>query len=275
MGQKVKSSDILSINDQQKVMLDMMKAIHTFFVDNSIRYVMVYGTLLGAIRHKGFIPWDNDMDIGVPRPDYDRLLSMLNSGEKIGEHFYHLHYTTDDNYHYQIIRICDDRTIVKPSYIRDQPKRMGVWIDVFPYDGIPGNSPLSLIRRFRLYINKKIQIADIYAIKNKHDFLNALGNLCCFIFPHAKKRNELIDKILRKVSFNDSEYVADVEERNKHFVYLRKEDFDNPQSVEFEDTVFFAPNDWQSYLLRAYGKDFMQLPPPEKRMVHEVETRWV
>ncbi len=269
------SSKILSITEQQSIMLEMMKVLHSFLVDNNIRYVMVYGTLRGAIRHKGFIPWDNDMDIGIPRPDYDRLLFMLNSGEKIGEHFYHLHYTTDDNYHYQIIRICDDRTIVKPSYIRNQPKRMGVWIDIFPYDGIPGISPLSLIRRFRLYINKTIQIADIYAIRNKKNFLNILGNLCCFIFPHAKKRNELIDRILRKTSFDKSEFVADVEERNKHFVYLKKEDFDNPQTVIFEDTFFYAPRDWKDYLLRAYGENYMQLPPPEKRMVHDVETRWI
>ena len=85
----------------------------------------------------------------------------------------------------------------------------------------------------------------------------------------------MIDRILRKTSFDKSEFVADVEERNKHFVYLKKEDFDNPQTVIFEDTFFYAPRDWKDYLLRAYGENYMQLPPPEKRMVHDVETRWI
>ena len=132
-----KSGELLTIKEQQQVMLDIMKAFHEFSLKNNISYILIYGTLLGAVRHKGFIPWDNDMDVGVPRPEYDRLVSLLNSGEKVGEHYYHLHYTNDNNYHYQIIRICDDRTTVQPPYIRNQPKRMGVWLDIFPIDGVP------------------------------------------------------------------------------------------------------------------------------------------
>ena len=269
----IDSGRTLTIQEQQEVMLGIMKAIHTFCVDNDIRYVLLFGTLLGAVRHKGFIPWDNDMDIGIPRPDYDKLVTLLNSGKTIGEHFYHLHYTNDDNYHYQIMRICDDRTIVKPPYIRDQPKRMGVWVDIFPIDGVPRKTPLGILRRARLFINKKLQIADIYSVRDKKDFANRAGNLICKIFPNAKKRNYKIDSILRKTQFETSEFVGDMEDRDEKIFSFERSFFEEYVLLEFEDTKFFCPAQWDEYLRKAYG-DYMQLPPEDKRMTHPTGCKW-
>ena len=270
-----KSGESLTIYDQQMVMLNIIKAIHAFFSKTGIRYVLLYGSLLGAIRHNGFIPWDNDMDIGVPRPDYDRLLDLLNKKKDlIGEHFYPWHYTTDAFFNYQILRICDDRTIVKPDYIRNQPEKMGVWVDIFPIDGIPNKNIIGLIRRARLFINKKIQIADIYAINGKKDFGNMIGNFICKIFPHSKKRNYTIDSILRKTNFNESEYVGDVEDKNENIIPLTVEDFNSPVLLDFEDTKLYGPKNWKLYLERAYG-DYMKLPPIEKRMTHQTYCKWI
>ena len=269
-----KVNSLLTLKEQQKIMLDMMKSIHTFCTKNKIRYVLLYGTLLGAVRHKGFIPWDNDMDIGIPRPDYDKLLNLLNTGEKMGEHYYHLHYTNDNNYHYQIIRICDDRTLVRPVYIRDQPNKMGVWVDIFPIDGIPQNNPSGLFHKIRLTINLKIQIADIYSIREKKDIANRLGNLCCRIFPNVKKRNFRIDSICRKTSFDVAKYVADMSDRDGNVIPMDKDDFNSAVLLEFEDATFYCPAKWDEYLKKAYG-DYMKLPPENKRFTHETGCRWV
>ena len=270
---EIRTGELLTIKEQQEVMLGIMKAIHTFCVKNNIKYILLYGTLLGAVRHKGFIPWDNDMDIGIPRPDYDKLVTLLNSGKTIGEHFYHLHYTNDDNYHYQIMRICDDRTIVKPPYIRDQPKRMGVWVDIFPIDGVPRKTPLGILRRTRLFINKKLQIADIYSVRDKKDFANRAGNMICKIFPNAKKRNYKIDSILRKTQFETSEFVGDMEDRDEKIFSFERSFFEEYVLLEFEDTKFFCPVKWDEYLRKAYG-DYMQLPPEDKRMTHPTGCKW-
>lgn len=270
----IDSGRILTIQEQQEVMLGIMKAIHTFCIDNKIRYVLLFGTLLGAVRHKGFIPWDNDMDIGIPRPDYDKLVTLLNSGKTIGDHFYHLHYTNDDSYHYQIMRICDDRTTVKPPYIRDQPGRMGVWVDIFPIDGVPGKTPLDILRRARLFINKKLQIADIYSVRDKNDFANRAGNLICKIFPNAKKRNYKIDSILRKTPFETSEFVGDMEDRDEKIFSFERSFFEEYVLLDFEDTKFFCPAKWDEYLKKAYG-DYMQLPPEGKRMIHPTNCKWL
>ena len=269
-----KSGELLSIKEQQQVMLDIMKAFHEFSLKNNISYILIYGTLLGAVRHKGFIPWDNDMDVGVPRPEYDRLVSLLNSGEKVGEHYYHLHYTNDNNYHYQIIRICDDRTTVQPPYIRNQPKRMGVWLDIFPIDGVPEKTLAGRFHRARLYINKKIQIADIYAVRGKKDIANRIGNIICHIFPNATKRNYKIDKILRQTPYEKSEYVGNMEDRDERILKMSKSFMEDRTLLKFEDTEFYGPDDWDGCLKRAYG-DYMQLPPEDKRMSHPTGCKWI
>lgn len=270
-----KPGEELSTRQQQELMLDIMKSIHKFFETNGLRYTMIYGTLLGAVRHQGFIPWDNDMDIGVPRPDYDKMLALLDNGKCIGTHLYHLHYGNDDNYHYQITRICDDRTIVKPPYIRDTPKRMGLWVDIFPIDGVPAMSPIGILRRSRLFINKKIQIADIYALRSgRTDIGNRIGNLVCAIFPNPKKRNQTIDAILRKTPFESSAMVADMEDRDEHYAIMTRDDFDQAVLMNFESEKFYAPKNWQKYLEDYYG-DYMTLPPEKDRMVHTNKCRWI
>lgn len=269
-----KSGELLTIKEQQQVMLDIMKAFHEFSLKNNISYILIYGTLLGAVRHKGFIPWDNDMDVGVPRPEYDRLVSLLNSGEKVGEHYYHLHYTNDNNYHYQIIRICDDRTTVQPPYIRNQPKRMGVWLDIFPIDGVPEKTLAGRFHRARLYINKKIQIADIYAVRGKKDIANRIGNIICHIFPNATKRNYKIDKILRQTPYEKSEYVGNMEDRDERILKMSKSFMEDRTLLKFEDSEFYGPEDWDGCLKIAYG-DYMQLPPEDKRMSHPTGCKWI
>ena len=267
------SGQPLSVREQQDVMLEMMRELHSFFARNEIRYIMIYGTLLGAVRHKGFIPWDNDMDIGVPRPDYERLLNMLNNGTVINPHFYHLHYTVDDAYHYLIIRICDDRTTVDPPYVRDKIKKMGVWVDIFPVDGVPGKSPVDLFNRFRLYLNKMIQPYDIWTLRNRRDAWGRFSNFVCFIFPRTKRRNYLIDKLSSRIPFSEAKNVAVVIERNKHFICYKKEDFDNPLIMSFENTEFFGPHNYDSALRQVFG-DYMQMPPVEKRKPHNTNCRW-
>lgn len=271
---EIRHGELLTVKEQQEVMLEIMKSIHNFCVKHNIRYNMLFGTLLGAVRHKGFIPWDNDIDIGIPRPDYDRLISLLNAGEKVGEHYYHLHYTTDENYFYQITRICDDRTYVEPKYIRKKIKKMGVWVDIFPIDGIPDCTPAGILRRIRLFINKNLQNADIYAVRGKKGITNKFKLVSVKIFPNAKKRNYLIDRILRATPFESAKTVGDMEDRHEIVFPQTQDDYNAAILMPFEDAEFYAPKNWEKFLKHVYG-DYMQLPPENKRKTHPTGCKWL
>lgn len=128
------SDGFLSITEEQQAELEVMKELHAFCVKHGLRYILAYGTLLGAIRHKGFIPWDNDMDVIMPREDVKKLVE-INKKNPIGKNVRLFHYTTDANYHYPIVRACNTKTIVQPTYLREMIDDMGVWVDIFPMDG--------------------------------------------------------------------------------------------------------------------------------------------
>lgn len=262
----------LSLKQVQDVELEIMQAVHVFCKEHGLRYALAYGTLIGAVRHKGFVPWDNDMDIYMPRPDYEKLVRMLSvEGYSIGKHYYMLHHSVDPNYHYQVIRICDDRTSVKPVYIGDQPERMGAWVDIFAVDGIPEGHWWS---RYRLYFNKMIQIADVYTVPGRRDFWNIVGIVMRTVFPGRNKHNRMIDKIAMKFSYDESRHVGDTTERNKHFIRMDRSDFDEAYEVPFEKYCFRIPKGYDAILRQCYG-DYMVLPPPEKRMTHDINVEWI
>ncbi len=115
--------------EQHALLIDILAKTHDFCKKNNIRYSLGGGTLLGAIRHKGFIPWDDDVDIMMPRPDYERFIKEL---EGVDSNLYIQNYHTDNSFHREWTRVCDNRTVI--YYISAVS---GVFIDVFPIDGLP------------------------------------------------------------------------------------------------------------------------------------------
>lgn len=264
---------MLSVKECQKIELEIMKQYHEFCESNGLRYVLIYGTLLGAIRHKGFIPWDNDMDVAMPRPDFERFLELVKT-KPIGNHLYHVHYTTDSKYHYQVIRICDDRTVVSPSYIREQPNKMGLWVDIFPLDGVckrPFFHPFWFIR---LRILQILQKGDIYGMKEGKGLKNKVKYLVHKFFPGKNNKHEYsIDAVVMKYSYENSENVGVTIELYPLYKF-KKQDIDNRILAQFEDSQFYIPENWDAFLTFSYG-DYMQLPPEGKRFTHDIHADYI
>ena len=124
----------LSLREIQNESLNVFMDIDRVCRENRIKYCILFGTLIGAIRHKGFIPWDDDLDIGMPRYDYDRFLKCY---KKYGK-FRIVNYNTESNCPYMITRISNDQFRLKASYGPDY--KIGVFVDVYPYDGIGSDS---------------------------------------------------------------------------------------------------------------------------------------
>lgn len=267
------SQGFVTVKECQQVELSIMKELHRYCGKHQITYAMAYGTLLGAVRHKGFIPWDNDMDIVMPRPDYERFIRLVQESP-IADHLYLLHHSIDPHYHYQCARVCDSRTEVAPAYIREQPGKMGLWVDIFPIDGVWDTSIRHLPSRAILRMYKVLQRADIYALPDGHGWKNHVKNLLQLLFPNKQNHfQKKVDQLGMRWSFDSSDRVGNITEFDFFGESFPKDDLTEPVLLPFEDAEFYAPRNWDAWLATYYG-DYMKLPPEEKRMTHDLNAKW-
>lgn len=261
----------LSLSEIQCLELETMKAFHAWCERSKLRYSLAYGTLIGAVRHKGFIPWDNDMDIMMPRPDFERMLALCET-DPVDSDIRVLHYTKDEQYHYQVARVCNAKARVELPYLNEQPKNMGVWIDVFPLDGVPGdpNDVLkTLTIKSKLY--KLMLKVDLYSSKEV-PVRGAITAALRKVFPNTNNKHmRKIDEFAMLHSFDECEYVADMIEPLP--MPVPRADFDHLELMQYEDAFLWAIPHWHDYLNRAYG-DYMTLPPEDRRMVHGICAYW-
>ena len=268
-----KTEGFLSIREEQLAELEVMKELHKYCSKHGLKYVLGYGTLLGAIRHKGFIPWDNDMDILMPRRDVEKLVE-LNKQDPIGGNIRLFHYTTDANYHYPIVRACNTRTIVQPTYLREQIDDMGVWVDVFPIDGI--SKPKLFFQKPLRDFYLKMMNATMYVPESESGRKEKLRN---FIIRHMPDKNHKYERHLSSVcawsSYDKAKTVCVICEEEPPFEkqMMDREDVENSVLTPFEDAEFFIPGNADKYLSQQYG-DYMQLPPEEERMTHSICSKY-
>ena len=263
----------LSITEEQQAELEVMKELHSYCVKHGLNYVLGYGTLLGAVRHQGFIPWDNDMDILMPRSDVEKLVE-LNKTEPIGHNIRLFHYTTDKNYHYPIVRACNMKTIVQPTYLREQIDDMGVWVDVFPLDGI--SRPKLIFQKPLRNFYLKMMNATMYVPESESGKKEKLRS---FIIRHMPDKNHKYERHLSSVcawsNYEKAKTVCVICEEEPPFEkqLMDREDVENPMLAPYEDAEFFIPRNADKYLTLQYG-DYMQLPPEEDRMTHSICSRY-
>ena len=141
---KTKAMKIITSEELKAIQLDLLQKTADFCKENGIRYYLCGGTLLGAIRHKGYIPWDDDIDISMPRPDYDRFISMFNKPEN---DYQVIDMSNNKKYGLPFAKVHDTRTFVDElQYTKDQ---FGVYIDIFPIDGVGEDEQVLRILRWR------------------------------------------------------------------------------------------------------------------------------
>lgn len=257
---------IVKSEELKKTQLDILLSVDRFCKQHSICYFLTYGTLIGAIRHKGYIPWDNDIDISMPRPDYERFIQLYNTEKE--KKYYVISPDLDQSYPYPFAKICDPNThLVEFSSIK---YNIGINIDLFPIDGLPKNEKEAKAHywKINLYRNllniKKIELDFKRRSLIKNIFL-ALSKTVLFVISY----NYLIKKINHlfvTYNYSDCLYAADLNFGNVNR-RLPKKIFESCISVEFEGYLFNAPIGYDLWLKSIYG-DYMQLPPIEKRVTH-------
>lgn len=257
--------EITDLGELKCIELNIMKKIHNFCEEKGLNYYLGAGTLIGAVRHKGFIPWDDDIDILMFREDADRFLKEFN---KYGESFQlqAVSYNTKPCYCRPMIKVIDTRTyLTEVEYPYDDP--IGVFVDIWIMDGVPQQlkctwTTLMLAIRHLIYLCVKVP--------NENE--NVIKRLVRYVCKRVFNRKWLVvqfDKLSRKFSINDSDEVTCYLGMIKNNRTYQKTWFRDKILLPFEDTFFYVPIGYDGWLINRYG-DYMTLPPEKDRIAHHI-----
>ena len=256
----------LTLDEIKQTELEILKMFHSFCVEHNIRYFISHGTLLGAIRYKAFIPWDDDLDVLVPREDYDRLIKLFRDTEQ-----YRLFaYEKNKTYFYPYAKLCDMTTRKVESGYNNGTK-LGLDIDVFPLDHWDDDLEKAKLESkrqkqsmFRLGLTK-LQKPD--SINPAKRFAKGIVMALCKLRGSGYYVESLM-RFANKPEQKGSRYLGS----KAWNVYgerdiLPAEAFAEAIELEFEGEKFFAPVGYDAFLTSLYG-DYLPEPPVEKRKTH-------
>lgn len=264
----------MTLKDVQSVSLDILSDVHEFCVNNNIKYSLAGGTLIGAIRHKGFIPWDDDVDIVMPRPDYDRFMKTYHSNKG----YKALSLVNDKNVYVAYGRVYEDELTIAKTTIPWTNRTTGLWIDIFPLDGCEDDIDIvaKRINRIRRYA----RLAFIQrSVRFSYSQCNGIAKKLKWII---KKPTLLLgniakkwDKECRTVAYGTTNHICAysfVRYGVKEFRPI--ETFADTKIVQFEDRQVCITTGYDQFLRLQFG-DYMKLPPAEKRVpIHSFQTNY-
>ncbi len=255
-------------NELQIYLLDMMHWFHNFCVTNNLRYYALGGTMLGAVRHSGFIPWDDDLDIGMPRKDYEELYSLMKC-HLCDRYILETPYSSEIDFNYCFSKLYDTETTLVENL--KYKIRRGIYIDIFPLDGM-GHTKEDSKRNFRKIDRKfKILLAHTTGLRKGR---NRLKNLAVIIsqtvlnpFINDKKAILQLNNELASRDYDDYEYVGNPFGAWRFKEIMRKDIMGTPTLYRFENIEIFGVEKPDEYLTHLYG-NWKQLPPIEKQTSH-------
>ncbi len=265
----------LTLEEIKEIQFNILKDFASFCDKNNLRYYLAGGTLLGAVRHKGYIPWDDDIDVFMPRPDYEKAVKLYKS-----ERYAIWSLVTNPKYWEQGSHMVDTRTKLCVPFDKYEKK---VYMDIFPIDGVFSNKILQKLEFIAVKILVMLSRSTTMKPQASHHVYNG-DEFISSIKKHARtmvkylligtigKCSEsctwikMIHRIAKMNSFEESKFVAEM----VLGLYGTREIvpasvFEDRVKVSFEGEEFWAPVGYKEYLSTLYGEDFMELPPVEKR----------
>lgn len=261
------SQELMSQEECKNTLIELLRNVADICDKHQLVYNLSYGSMLGAIRHKGFIPWDDDIDITLPRKDYEMLIKILKT-QKECEWMTVLD-SNINGYYYPFAKVVDSRTCAK---MEDNITEHGIWIDVFPLDNLPNNEKKAKRYIFKCLIKRSVIISMTTDFKSKNlgkkRFLKHVLKIYAQIRGPENIRNSFIH-YMKKYEDLECEYIACLFSPYGQNERVKKIDMLKRNKYIFEGLEFWGPADFDKYLSRLYG-DYMTLPSKDKQNNHDI-----
>lgn len=253
----------IEINQIRSIQLEILESVHNYCQENSITYTLWAGTLLGAIRHKGYIPWDDDIDIAMPRPDFEKFIHGYKN-----ESFFANDITKDSKFLFTFGKVYDTNTILVEN--KHFKTTIGINIDIFPLDGLPSSKALRLLHSNKVMLLKHfIGLKQMKFRKGRSiikNFLLFISKIMLYPISY-KKLNQNMVRLIKKYKYEESDIVANLAWGIGEKESIPKNILKERMFFSFEGKKFYVPKNYDVVLSRRYG-DYMTLPPESKRNSH-------
>lgn len=252
------------LSPMQRKLLEMLGWFHRYCHENGLTYYIVGGSMLGAARHGGFIPWDDDIDVVLPRPDYNRLLSLFT--ERKDHFFLESPYTGNADYYYTYAKLYDTDTTLTEKTKRNC--RRGIYIDVFPLDGVgtskeEANKNFQKVDRINMFL-----MTRTCAVTKRRSFLKNATIVFSGLIPSCVLNDHdlvlRVEKMAASFSYANSVYIANLMGAYRKREIMEKRIFGKPTEYRFENIVVDGVEHYDEFLSHIYG-DWRKLPPEDKR----------
>ena len=265
----------MTLRELQLFSLEIMKDIHTFCMEHHILYSLLDGSLIGAARHKGFIPWDDDIDVAMDRKDYDKFLKIAK--EKYSDKYTILNNDTNPKFPLMNTRWGLKGTEYKTEDLKNIPGEFGIFLDIFCFDNVPDDNKLMKKQGTKAWFYGKLLVLSgvkrptLYYYGFKAKILHAIF----FIAHYVLKIFHLTSRHFYKKANKYGTMYKDVDTKRFAYMYdpqrftsmLDKSDIYPTKRMNFEGVSVKVPNKLEKYLSTRYG-DYMKLPPEDKRHTH-------
>lgn len=239
--------------------------------NNEIDYSLYGGTLIGALRHKGFIPWDDDFDISMTRNNYERFIDKCRT--ELGREFRLVSIETDKDYSYGFAKIALRGTAFRQDGYSKRHKLSELYIDIFPFDNVPGNRIKRYIHKFKNYYLIKFlqEHYDGYYMQSASTKKIAIFKIIEIInlFTNKEKMKRALEKNEIKYKNTQTDYITSMASRYGYDREMRTaEEYKKYRDIEFENRTYRCISDYEPYLKKVFG-DYMKLPPENERKTHD------
>ena len=268
----IRYQEVTDIREIQQMELGIMEYIHEVCQKIGVKYFLAYGSLIGAVRHKGFIPWDDDMDICMLREDYEKLQDYLIANPD--ERYEVMSYKNNLNYVYPFMKVQDNHTYLLEEDVRID-SNMGIYVDIFPVDGYENDANFKN-KMTKLIKKRQLSCYTFKGITNTKSVLNSLIryiSVIIFYFTNTNKYVAQIEELAKSRKVSDYEEVDYLIYKDMNKPVWRREWLEQVTTGTFEGKEFMIPKNYHEILTSDYG-DYMQLPPVEQRVSHHDFKLW-